>query len=65
MTCEVKSKLLISGSNWWFAFNLKNLDYDYEKKKNQINVVKQKNNFIYGLFEMLELNDSYFVTSLI
>lgn len=34
---------------------------DYEKKQKQINVVSEKNRFIFGLFEMLDLNDDYIV----
>jgi hypothetical protein len=41
-------------------YAIRNLE-DYEKKKRQINNVVHKNNFIFGLFEMLELDDSFFV----
>jgi hypothetical protein len=34
---------------------------DYIKKQNQINTVIHKNTFIKGLFEMLNLNEKYFI----
>ena len=34
---------------------------DYIKKENQINNVSHKNGFILGLFEMLNLNEEYFI----
>jgi glycosyltransferase involved in cell wall biosynthesis len=41
-------------------YAIRNLD-DYEKKKKQIDVVPEKNRFIHGLFEMMELDDSKLV----
>ena len=38
-------------------YAIRNLE-DYEKKKRQIDVVSEKNRFIRGLFEMMELDDS-------
>jgi len=42
-------------------YAIRNTD-DYIKKQSQINVVTEKNNFIYGLFEILQLDDKYLVT---
>ena len=41
-------------------YAIRNLE-DYEKKKRQIHTVSYKNDFIFGLLEMLELDDSFFV----
>jgi hypothetical protein len=41
-------------------YAIRNAD-DYLKKQKQIDVVSIKNRFIQGLFEMIELDDSYFI----
>jgi glycosyltransferase involved in cell wall biosynthesis len=42
-------------------YAIRNLE-DYHKKQRQLDTISVKNDFINGLFEMLELDDFYFVT---